>query len=295
MEIVVASGKGGTGKTFVSSNLCLYLERVLHEKVVAVDADVEAPDLLMALGSSIKEVDREEFYGSYIPVIDRSKCLKCGKCVKACEFNAIEMGPEGPVIDRSRCEGLGTCAVVCPVKAIRLQEDKTGDIYASETSYGIIVVTGDLELGKGNSGRLVYRLKRKAYEMGSKIGAKFRVVDAAPGIGCPVISSIAGSDILIMVTEPTPQSLKGCLRLMKVAESLEVEQVAIVNMYNLNPGFVEKIKRILKVEILGYIPYDVNVIKAYTLTRPLLEYSPNSKASKALINCFNRLKEGWIE
>ena len=294
MEIVVASGKGGTGKTFVASNLCVYLKRDLSEEVVAVDADVEAPDLLMALGGSTREVAREEFYGSYMPAIDMSICFNCGRCAEVCEFDAIHMAPEGPVVDYSKCEGLGTCAVVCSVKAITLIEDKTGDIYASETPFGITVVTGDLELGKGNSGRLVYELKERAYRIASERGVEFRVVDAAPGIGCPVVSSIAGSDLLITVVEPTPQSLKGSFRLLEVAKTLGIKTVAIINKYNLNPGFTAEVEKKLGVEVLGYVPYDDAVVEAYTSAVPLLEYSPGSKASEALVKCFDRFREGWF-
>lgn len=294
MELVIASGKGGTGKTFVASNLCIYLKKNLSEGVVAVDADVEAPDLLMALGGVAKELIREEIYGSYMPAIDRSVCFNCGRCAEVCEFGAIHMTPEGPVIDYSKCEGLGTCAVVCPVKAIALIEDKTGDIYASETPFGITVVTGDLELGKGNSGRLVYKLKEWAYRMASEKSIRFRVVDAAPGIGCPVVSSIAGADLLITIVEPTPQSLKGALRLLEVAKTLSVKTVAIINRYDLNPDFVDEIEEKLGVEVLGYIPYDDAVVKSYTSTIPLLEYSLYSKASEELVKCFDKLVEKWL-
>ncbi len=289
----MASGKGGTGKTFVASNLSVYIRKNLGG-AVAVDADVEAPDLLLALGGSIKERGREEFYGSYTPVIDLSRCSRCGRCVEVCEYKAISMTEDGPVIDYAKCEGLGTCVVVCPSGAIRLVEEKTGEIYVSETRYGIPVVTGELELGKGNSGRLVYELKDRAYKLASEDGIPFRVVDAAPGIGCPVVSSIAGSDLLLIVVEPTPQSLKGSKRLLEVAENLRTDVAAIVNKYNLNPDYAAKIEAELGVELLGRIPYEDVVVEAYTSATPLLEYAPDSESSRSLMDCFESLRDGWL-
>lgn len=289
----MASGKGGTGKTFVASNLSVYLEKNLGG-AVAVDADVEAPDLLFALGGPVRELWREDFYGSSIPVVDGSKCMKCGLCVEACEFGAMEMSAGGPVVDYSRCEGLGTCAVVCPNQAIRLVEDKTGEVYASETGYGVPVVTGELELGAGNSGRLVYELKERAYKMASENRVPYIIVDAAPGIGCPVVSSIAGSDLLVIVVEPTPQSLKGSKRLFEVADNLRAEAVAVLNKYDLNPGYAEVVETELGVELLGRVPYEDTVVEAYTSATPLLEYAPESKASRSLLECFERLRDGWL-
>ena len=289
MEVVVASGKGGTGKTFVSSNLSLYLEDRC-EKVIGVDADVEAPDLLIALGGARRILWEEDFYGSKLPIVDYSKCIRCWKCVRACEFSAMSVGVRGPVVDRYKCEGLGTCALVCPVGAISLEDVHTGVIYAAESNSGITVITGDLDLGQGSSGRLVYEIKEKAYKLAGDLRARYRVVDAAPGIGCPVVSSIAGSDLLIVVVEPTPQSIKGAKRLLKVAEILNVESVALVNKYDLEPDTTRGIAEDLGVEVIGLIPYDEEVVRSYTLMQPLLLHNPDSKAARALLEAFNTVE-----
>lgn len=289
MEVVVASGKGGTGKTFVSSNLSLYLEDRCG-KVIGVDADVEAPDLLIALGGARRILWKEDFYGSKLPVVDYSKCTRCWKCVRACEFSAMSVGVRGPVVDRYKCEGLGTCALVCPVGAISLEDIHTGVIYAAESNSGITVITGDLDLGQGSSGRLVYEIKEKAYKLAGDLRARYRVVDAAPGIGCPVVSSIAGSDLLIVVVEPTPQSIKGAKRLLKVAEILNVESVALVNKYDLEPDTTKGIVEDLGVEVIGLIPYDEEVVRSYTLMQPLLLHNPYSKAARALLEAFSTVE-----
>ncbi|RLE88246.1 MAG: ATPase [Thermoprotei archaeon] len=287
MEIVVASGKGGTGKTFLSSNMAIYLRD--KGGVVAVDADVEAPDLLLALGGARRVLWREEYYGAKQPTIDYAKCIRCWMCVKACEFGALAASPKGPVVDYDRCEGLGTCSLVCPVNAIQLVEAHTGAMYAAESEAGITVITGDLDLGQGASGRLVYELKERAYELSRERNARYRVVDAAPGIGCPVISSIAGADVLIVVVEPTPQSVKGAKRLVEVADMLRVKTLAVVNKYDLNPDYARSIPEMLEVEVVGRVPYDEAVVRSYTLMKPLLTYSPRSKAAQSLLEIFSTL------
>ena len=277
VEVVVASGKGGTGKTFVSSNLAVYLVGKGVE-VVAVDADVEAPDLLLALGGPTRLLWKEVFYGSQVPVIDFSKCVKCWSCISACRFNAISRGGEGPVIDYDACEGLGVCALVCPTGALTLKPRRTGEIRVSETSYGVKVITGELDLGGRNSGRLVYELKRR----GRALGGDVVVVDAAPGIGCPVISSISGADLLVIVVEPTPQSLRGAKRLVRVAETLNTEWLALVNKYDINRGYSAKVVEAFNGRVVGVLPYDEIAVEAYTSMTPLLMYSPDSPLSKSL-------------
>ena len=291
MEIVVASGKGGTGKTFIASNLTYYVNSHVGEGVIAVDADVEAPDLLLALGGLSKELWTKEYYGAKIPEIDYSKCVKCWKCLEACQFNALIKGEFGPKVLYDRCEGLGTCGIVCPQQAISFRDKKTGRLFAALTPYDITVVTGDLEVGGGNSGRLVYELKNNAYKLSSQRRATYLVVDAAPGIGCPVISSIRGANILIVVVEPTLQSVKGAKRLLKTAEVFKVKRFLILNKYDLNPSFSSKISEILNAEVLGEVPYDESVVKSYSVMEPLIRYNAYSKASKALLKILENLAE----
>ncbi|ABL78396.1 nucleotide-binding protein [Thermofilum pendens] len=286
MEVVVASGKGGTGKTFFSSNLAVYLRD--RGGCVAADADVEAPDFLLALGGARRVLWREEFRGVRRPVVDYSACVKCWACVDACQFNAIRRGPEGPVVDYDRCEGLGTCAFVCPAGAIGFAEERAGEIYAAETEHGVTVVTGDLELGGGASGRLVYELKERARRLSSG-AARYVVVDAAPGIGCPVVSSVAGADLLVVVVEPTPQSAKGAARLLEVAGALRVKAVAVVNKYDLNPSYAARLEGELGVDVAGRIPYDEAVARSYAEMKPLIVAYPSSKAARALLDVFSSL------
>ena len=289
IEIVVASGKGGTGKTFISSNFSYFLNKKGFN-VLAVDADVEAPDLILALGDVKKILYEENFEGQVVD-IDYSKCLRCGACVETCRFNALSMSDEGPVVDYNFCEGFGTCALVCPVQAIYLKPAKRGRIFAAISNTGIPVVTGDLDIGEKNSGLLVYRIRELAKEYSFKFNARLIVIDAAPGIGCPVISSLVGARLLVIVVEPTPQSLKGAMRLKELADKLNTQSLAVINKYNLNPSFTRTIVDALNVEILGKIGYDDKVVESYTLMKPILETYPESKISSNLETIFKRILE----
>ena len=164
-EIVVASGKGGTGKTFVASNL-LYFLASKGWSIVGVDADVEAPDLVLALGGVRDTLHREEFEGAGIPSVNYELCIKCWKCVEACRFGAISRSSKGPVVREEFCEGWGTCTLVCPTGAITMVPRKVGEIRVARAGYGVPVVWGELELGGKSSGLLVHELKRKTRGLG---------------------------------------------------------------------------------------------------------------------------------
>jgi len=293
-EIVVASGKGGTGKTFISSNLAFFIKYHLKKEVVCADADVEAPDLILALGGIRKVISERHFYGTKLPIIDYNVCIKCGLCIEACKFNALRMSDRGPTVDYYRCEGLGTCSLVCPVDAIKFKEKAIGKIIVAESNVGIVTVTGDLEIGESNSGRLVYELKKDARNFAERKGAGYIIVDAAPGIGCPVISSLSGSDLLLIVIEPTPQSLKGAKRLMEVSERLNINWYVIINKYDLNLEFSKKMLSMFGPKVLGTIPYDFEVVVSYSRMIPLLSLMPSSRTPTALKDAFGKLFRGFV-
>jgi len=286
LEIVVASGKGGTGKTFISSNFSYFL-KVNGFSLASADADVEAPDLLLSLGGAGKIIAERKYFGSMIPIVNYDRCIGCGRCVEACKFNAIEMDGGKPKINYEKCEGYGVCSIVCPVKAIDMRERLTGKIVVVESVEGVPIVTGDLIPGGANSGRLVYEVKstlRRYFPEND-----FYIVDSAPGIGCPVISSISGADLLLVVVEPIPQSLNGAVRLINVAESLNVKWIMLLNKFDINVDFSSKI--IDEYDVIGSIPYDLDVVKSYTMMTPLLKFNPDSKAAKSLVNVFEKVLE----
>ncbi len=290
MEVVVASGKGGTGKTFVASNLLYYLSKIKSRECVGVDADVEAPDLALALGGYTKIDYEVKSHAARRPVIDTSKCIHCGLCAKVCRSAAISLVDNVPRVNIEECEGCGVCAAACPVGAIDMVSYSVGKIVAGSVKYGIRVISGELKVGMSNSGKLVYELKLIAKKLYSN--SELFIIDAAAGIGCPVISSITGADLLIIVAEPTPQSIQGALRLKHVAETLHVNYATLVNKYDLNPNIPKSLKRDLN--IIGEIPFDDIVFESYANMTPLLQYRPNSDVSKKLMNIFNVLYEDFM-
>lgn len=277
-EIVVASGKGGTGKTTVSSYFISSLA-LRGYRVVGVDADVEAPDLIIGLGGG-EELYKEEVFDSPLAVIDYSKCSLCMECYKACTFNAIKWVGK-PVIVSELCEGCGVCKYVCPDKAIDLTSTKTGDIVIKNTKYAKIVF-GELEIGRKHSGKLVDMLRERARNTDNP---SLIIIDAAAGTGCPVISSIVGSDFLLIVIEPTNQALVGASKIVEIGKHFNIPMGLVVNKYDLNEGFREIIKSWSKendLRILGFVPYDKVVVESYVQLKPLIDFAPNSEVSKRL-------------
>jgi len=291
VEVVVASGKGGTGKTFIASNLLYYLSVIMSRKCVGVDADVEAPDLALALGGYSRVEYEVKSYAARRPVINMSKCIRCGLCIKVCRSAAISLVDNVPRVDIEECEGCGVCAAACPVGAIDMVSYSIGKIVAGTVKYGVRVISGELDVSMSNSGRLVYELKSTAKKLYSNYSELF-IVDAAAGIGCPVISSIVGADLLIIVMEPTPQSIQGALRLKHVAETLHVKYVTLVNKYDLNPKVLNSLRRDLN--IIGEIPFDNVVFESYANMTPLLRYRSDSEVSRRLMNIFNVLYEEFM-
>ena len=292
-EIVVASGKGGVGKTTIAASLAVLLAKA-GIKIVTADADVDAPDLLLALGDG-KEILSNEIKASEKAVIDEAKCTDCGKCVDACPFGAIVARDHRPAVVQLMCEGCGVCKVVCPVDAIEVKKAVTGTLDIKETKYGFRSVTGHLRLGEHNSGHLVTSVKSFGRKSAENSGADTLIVDAAPGIGCPVIASISGASYVIAVTEPTPAAKRDLERLVKVIKHFNVPAGVVINRANLSEDFKTGLKnwitRELGFQILGEIPIDYEVVKSIVNMTPVVEFNPNAEASKVIIALAEHVKE----
>ncbi|NWF52770.1 MAG: 4Fe-4S binding protein, partial [Nitrospirae bacterium] len=206
-QIVVISGKGGTGKTILTASFAS-----LAKNKVMADCDVDAADLHLLLQPEIKE--RHEFRSGVTATIDKELCQGCGECISVCRFNAIS---EDFTVDPISCEGCTICSYVCPAGAIKLEENISGEWFVSETKYGPFV-HAKLGIAEENSGKLVSVVRQKAKEIAEKENLDYVIIDGPPGIGCPVIASLANVDLAMIVTEPTLSGIHDMERVAQVSK-----------------------------------------------------------------------------
>lgn len=281
-EIVVLSGKGGTGKTTVTASLA-----ALVKNAVLTDCDVDAADLHLLLKPEIKETF--EFQGSQKARINENSCDRCGRCEEVCRFDAIKNFN----INHIFCEGCRVCYNICPRKAIDMVDTLSGHWYISNTKYGPMV-HAKLGIGEENSGKLVSLVKKAAREIAERERYKYIITDGPPGIGCPVISSLSGADVALIVTEPTAAGLHDLARVLKLAENFRVIVKVVINKFDLDE---EKSKEIEQycidkgIEVIGKIPFDEEVVKAISKGVPPVEYS-SGPAAEALRKLAGRLSLG---
>ncbi len=293
-ELVIVSGKGGVGKTTVSASLA-YLLGGREVPLAVADADVDTPSLHLVLG--MEPISTEESFLSRKAEIHEDKCTGCGKCISTCPYGALEQGPGGkPVLSWFACEGCGACKLVCPAEAISIKSVKTGELVVGRTRYGQPMVTAQLELGEHNSGLLVSQVRIRAHEAAISDGAELVLVDGAPGIGCPVISSLVGADAALVVVEPTPESLKGALRVLDVIRHFRLEAASVLNKADISdfgPRAEEELEG-AGAPVIAEIPYDRAVVDALAQERPVAELYPGSKAGKALLELSRAVKELFL-
>jgi MinD superfamily P-loop ATPase len=271
-EIVVISGKGGTGKTSLVASFA-----ALAEKKVLADCDVDAADLHLVLDPKIGY--REDFSGGKKAKIMIDECIACGKCEEVCRFEAISyLDSENdymPCVNPIFCEGCGVCVRVCPVEAISFDDAINGEWYVSSTNHGPMV-HAKLGMAEGNSGKLVTIVRNKAREIAEKEGLDFIIVDGSPGIGCPVIASITGADIVLVITEPTLSGQHDLLRASELAAHFRIPTLVCINKWDLNPDIAERIETEAKkrgIKNVGRIRYDTAITKAQIMKTSVIEYT----------------------
>ena len=264
-QIVVISGKGGTGKTVLTASFA-----ALAGNKVMVDCDVDAADLHLLLAPDIKE--RQIFKSGYTAVIDKKICVSCGKCRELCRFDAIG---EDLIVDPVSCEGCAFCTHICQAEAIKMEENVTGEWFVSDTRFGPLV-HAKLGIAEENSGKLVSLVKNKGREIAERNGADWVIIDGSPGIGCPVIASLAGVDCALVVTEPSMSGLHDADRVIQVAKQFKVPVKLAINKCDLNPDMSDEIEAYCKkndVPLAGKIEFDENVIKAVVAGITVIEYT----------------------
>lgn len=250
-EILIVSGKGGTGKTTISACFAQ-----LSTNAVFCDCDVDAANLHLLLAPRL--LHQQEFYAGLIPVLDTKKCINCRICQKVCKFQALDEKNGVLQFSAGSCEGCGVCADNCPENAIEMQEKLCGALYSSQTNYGTLF-HAELFPGEENSGKLIAQLRKNARGEAEKISAEIIISDGPPGIGCPVISSMSGVDQIVAVTEPTPSGLHDLKRLTLLARQFEIKVYVIINKWDLNKLLCEKTEEFCKENsftLLGKISYD---------------------------------------
>ncbi len=281
-EIVIISGKGGTGKTSIVACFAM----LAQEKVLA-DCDVDAPDLHLLVAPQINH--EEDFVGGVTASIDLERCIECGLCRERCRYGAIS---DDFVVKDYVCEGCGVCYHVCPENAIQLTEGINGKWFISETRYGPMVHAA-LYPGRENSGKLVALVRNQAKVLARKMSLSLLLVDGAPGVGCPVISSVTGADHVVIVTEPTLSGLHDMERALGLVKSFHIPCSVIVNKHDINPevtGLLEAKSTRESVPVLGRIPYDERLIHAMVHGRPLLAENGASPAARAVTEIWDRLR-----
>jgi MinD superfamily P-loop ATPase len=281
-QIVIISGKGGTGKTTIAASFA-----ALASLKTIADTDVDAANLHLILNPKIKE--EQEFRGAKVAVIEKEKCTGCGICEQNCRFDAITFATTNtnnelnlnlnPIL----CEGCGVCVALCPEAAIKLEEVVSGYAFISDTKYGEMS-HARLNVAEEASGKLVTQVRNNAIQRAKKASIDLILIDGPPGIGCPVIASLSGVDIALIVTEPTQSGLHDLKRVLSVIEHFGVQAMVCINKYDINEEITAGIEVFCREkggEIVGKIPFDEIVTKSIVAGVPVVEFC-DGKVSKEI-------------
>lgn len=275
-EVVVVSGKGGTGKTSLTGALSF----LFPDKVVA-DCDVDAANLHLILNPE-KFIRTTEFIGGKKAAINRDLCTGCGICRDVCVYEAISADF---VIDSISCEGCGACQLFCPSGAVDFSARVSGRFHVSHTDQNEPFIFAEMFPGEENSGKLVAAVRNEAREEALKRNAPVILIDGPPGIGCPVISSLTGTHLAVVVTEPTPTGLHDLRRIVELARHFQIRTAVVVNKGDINAGYTEEIREYCETNnlvFLGTIPYEPAITSAQKEAKTILEFAPTCSASGAI-------------
>ncbi len=287
-EVVIVSGKGGTGKTSVVASLAYLLKNK-----ALVDCDVDAANLSLVVSPRILE--EKKFFAGKKAAILPEKCTTCGICRDACRFGAIS---DDYVVDPVSCEGCGACHYYCPASAVTFTTPLAGHCYVCDTATGEPFVYAELLPGEENSGKLVTMVRTEAKEKALSAGLSGILIDGPPGIGCPVIASITGTSLAVIVTEPTASGIHDLERIVQLTRHFTIPAACVVNKSDINPdhtGTIVNYCRENKVLVFGEIPYDTEISEAQRQGKAIVEYAPDSPASHAIGGIAEHIKSFYKE
>ncbi len=277
-EIVVLSGKGGTGKTSIVGSFA-----ALVKNKVLVDCDVDAAVLHLLLNPTIKQDG--QFWSGKVAVIDEQKCIQCDLCQDLCRFHAIKDYQVDPI----SCEGCGFCSQLCAVEAITMKENLAGHLFISDTRYGTLA-HASLNIAQENSGKLVAQVRQFARQIAQHEKADYIICDGPPGIGCPVISSLSSANLALLVTEPTLSGIHDLERVLSVCRHFNIPSVVCINKFDINEENSLQIENFCQKQgiiIAAKIPFDTVVTEALGQGMPVVEYSEKSMVT-------NKIKNMWV-
>ncbi len=284
-EITILSGKGGTGKTSISAALAS-----ISSNAVFCDSDVDAADMHLLMHPEVLET--HDFAGGRTAWIDPQVCSGCGICMDHCRFDAISMQPEGTyAIDPFQCEGCRLCERVCPEEAITSHLEMNNHWFVSRTRFGPLL-HATMAAGEENSGKLVTEVRKKARDIAREKEYRLIINDGPPGIGCPVIASITGTQGVLLVIEPTLSGYHDAGRVVDLVRSFEVPVWAVINKSDINESLADTIRVFLKEEsipLLATIPFDRRMVESMIRGKTIMEYAPDSAPSQAIREIWNVL------
>lgn len=279
-QLLILSGKGGTGKTTVAAAFI----RLAKAKACA-DCDVDAPNLHFVLTNDSPS-EQIPFYGMNIASINLENCSNCGLCLRHCRFGAISLKEGVYTVDAPACEGCGVCEAICPDKAISLIPDPAGELMLY-TKADSVFSTARLKMGKGNSGMLVTAVKKRMSTAASP-EADVAIIDGSPGIGCPVIASLSGVDMVLIVAEPSLSGISDMERIVKTAGGFGVSMAVCVNKYDVSDANTQAIELFCKrnnIPFVGKIPFDSNVVKSVNSGQSIIDLDcPSGAAVRIIFN-----------
>jgi MinD superfamily P-loop ATPase len=291
-QLVILSGKGGTGKTSLAAAFAhLFSQSPFANRVVLADADVDAANLELVLQPHLLE--QEDFHGGQIAVIDESTCTACGDCESVCRFDAIRHTDGSYAVDPIACDGCAACLYQCANGSISMQEQVAGQFCVSDTRYGPLY-HANLYPGRENSGKLVTLVNQRARLRALDEHRELVIVDGPPGIGCPVIAAASGADLALIVTEPTTAGVHDMKRILQTTEHFDIPALVCINkadIYTLGSKLIEAYCWDNDFEVAGKIPFDEVVTQAMVHGEPVTAYRPNAPISRAMIDIWCSVME----